>query len=166
MSFTHKMVGDLIFNQQEGKITHKETRGDLAKYIVQLAIPVHLLAKSVSIAIDSTGEKETCGHFKLTSELLKHLSEAYLEVLADEPSATDATVDVHLWNWTDASSIVTVSFSGAGGFKASGNIASTLKGLAGKVVNARIYVATASGTSGATQVFRSIVLRLIYDLTK
>jgi len=166
MSFTRKEVGNLVFNQSDGVIKHRVTNEDLARFPVQFVVPVHLLAKSVSVAIDSTGEKETCGHFKLTSELLKHLSEAYLEVLADEPSATDATVDVHLWNWTDASSIVKVSFSGAGGFKASGNIAGTLKGLAGKVVNARIYVATASGTSGATQVFRSIVLRLIYDLTK
>ena len=165
MAFKFKLVGNLVFNQQDGEILHARTAETLAKYPVQLVIPVHLLAKSVEIPIDSTGEKETCGHFKLTSELLKHLKEAYLEALADDPSATDAVVDVHLWNWTDASSIESISFSGAGGFKASSNIADTLKTLADKVVNARIYVSTASATSGATQKFRSIVLRLVYDFT-
>jgi len=166
MSFKYKLVGNLVFNQEDGEIYHAKTAETLVKYPVQLVIPVHLLAKSVEIAIDSTGEKETCGHFKLTSELLKHLKEAYFEVLADDPTATDAVVDVHLWNWTDASSIVKVSFSGAGGFKPSSNIADTLKTLANKVVNGRIYVSTASATSGAKQVFRSIVLKLIYDFTK
>ncbi len=166
MSFKYKLVGNLVFNQEDGEVYHAKTAETLAKYPVQLVIPIHLLAKSVEIAIDSTGEKETCGHFKITSELLKHLKEAYLEVLADDPTATDAVVDVHLWNWTDVSSIVTVSFSGAGGFKASSDIADTLKTLANKVVNGRIYVSTASATAGAKQVFRSIVLRLIYDFTK
>jgi len=137
----------------------------LASNTIQIVVPIHLLAKSVTVAIDSTGEKETCGHFKITSELVKHLKYAYLEVLADTPSATDATVDVHLWNWTDASSITTVSYAGEGGFKASSDIASTLKTLTDKVVNARIYVSTASATTGATQVFRSIVLRLVLGIS-
>ena len=166
MSFNYKQVGNLVFNQAEGLIKHKATNEDLARFIVKIAIPVHLLAKSISIAIDSTGEKETSGHFELKEHMVKHLSEAYLEAHADSPSATDAVVDVHLWNWTDANSVVSISFSGEGGYKKSSNIASTLKTLAGKVLNGRIYVSTASGTSGATQVFRSIVLVLIYDLTK
>ena len=153
----------LIRRHQIGK--HAVEYTDLVEDTIQLAIPIHLLAKSVEVAIDSTGEKETCGHFKITSELVKHLKHAYLEVLADTPSATDATVDVHLWNWTDSSSITTVSYAGEGGFKASSNIADTVKTLAGKVVNARIYVSTASATSGATQVFRSIVLRLVLGVS-
>jgi len=149
------------FHVEKGVVEYQ----DLVDNTIQLVIPIHLLAKSIEIAIDSTGEKETSGHFKITSELVKHLKEAYLEVLADDPSATDATVDVHLWNWTDASSITTVSFSGEGGFKASSDIASTLKNLTDKVVNGRIYVSTASATSGATQIFRSIVLRLVLGIS-
>jgi len=138
---------------------------DLVSNTIQIVIPIHLLAKSVEVAIDSTGEKETSGHFKITSELVKHLKEAYLEALADSPSATDAVVDIHLWNWTDAESVTTVSFSGEGGFKASSDIADTLKTLTDKVVNGRIYVSTASATSGATQTIRSIVLRLVLGIS-
>jgi len=166
MSFKYKLVGNLVFNQEDGEIYHAKTAETLAKYPVQLVIPVHLLAKSIEIAIDSTGEKENCGHFKITSELLKHLKEAYFEVLADDPTATDAVVDVHLINWTDETSEAMVSFVGEGGFKSTGNIADTLKTLENKIVCISIYVSAASATSGAKQVFRSIVLRLIYDFTK
>jgi len=166
MSSTFKQVGSLVFNQQQGTIKHARTDEDLAKYIVKIAIPVHLLAKSVSVAIDSAGEKEVTGHFELKSELLKHLSEAYLEANAGTPSATDAVVEVQLYNWTDGASVVSLSFSGEGGFKKSSNIADTLKTLSGKVLCGRLYVSTASATGGAAQIFMSIVLVLIYDLTK
>jgi len=166
MSSTFKQVGSLVFNQQDGVVKHARTSEDLAKYLVKIAIPIHLLAKSVEIPIDSTGLKEASGHFTLPSEALKHLSEAYLEAVADAPSATDASVDVILRNVTDGVDVAKLTFAGEGGTKKSANIASDLKTLAGKVLCGRIEVATASATSGATQVFRSIVLVLIYDLTK
>ena len=132
---------------------------------IQIAIPVHLLATSLSVAIDSTGVKYTGGHFTLTSEMIKHLKAAYLEAAADAPSATDASVDVELYNVTDAAVVAKITFAGEGGVKASSDIASSLKDLAGKVLAGRINVTTASATSGATQTFRSIVLRLVLGVS-
>ena len=166
MAFTRKIVGDLIFNQEEGTITHKRTSENLAKFPVKIAIPIPLLAKSTSVAIDSTGVKESSGHFEIPSELLKHVTSAFLEAYADAPSATDAVVAVELYNVTDSSVIASVSYSGDSGLKKSSDIASALSGLAGKTICGRLRVTTASGTSGATQVLRSIVLVLIIDLTK
>jgi len=165
MAFTKKIVGNLEFNQNNGEIKHIRTGEELAKFPVKLELPLHMLAKSVTIAIDSTGEKEACGHFKITSHLIKHLSKAYLTAYADDPSATDATVNVELMDTATGTAIVTISYSGEGGSKASSDIASTLKDYVDKLVHVRINVTTASATSGATQVFRSIVLRLVYDLT-
>ena len=166
VSFSYKQVGNLVFNQAEGLIKHKATNEDLARYLVKIAIPVHLLAKGVDVPIDSTGVKEDCGHFELPGEAVKHLSSAYLEAAAASPSATDASVDVELYNASDGAVVAKVTFSGEGGFKKSGDIASDLKALGGKVLSGRINVTTASATSGATQTFQSIVLVLIYDLTK
>ena len=165
MSFSKKIVGNLIFNQNDGEIKHKKTEEYLAKYPVKFAIPIHLLATAESVAIDSTGTKLHTGDFTLTSEMIKHLKEAYLEVDAGTPSATDAVVEVQLYNETDGASITAVTYSGEGGHKISADIASTLKTLAGKVLSAHIEVTTTSGTSEATQIFRSIVLRLVYDFT-
>ena len=141
------------------------TYDQLQTNTIQLAIPIHLLAKSVSVAIDSTGVKEDSGHFTLTSEMVKHLKYAYLEAYADAPSATDASVDVELYNVTDGAVVTKVTYAGDSGLKTSSDIASTLKGLAGKVLSARINVTTASGTSGATQTFRSVVLRLVLGIS-
>jgi len=138
---------------------------DLVEKTIQIAVPVVLLGKSVSVAIDSTGVKDASGHFTLTSEMIKHLKEAYLEAQADTPSATDAAVDVELYNETDGAVVAKVTFSGAGGHLKSGDIASSLKDLAGKVLSGRINVTTASATSGATQVFRSIVLLLVLGVS-
>jgi len=138
---------------------------DLVENTIQIAIPIHLLAKSVSVAIDSTGVKERTGSFTLTSEMVKHLKEAYLEARADAPSATDAKVDVELYNESDGAVVTSVSFEGEGGSKISNNIADTLKTLTGKVLCGRINVTTASATAGATQTFCSIVLRLVLGIS-
>lgn len=138
---------------------------DLVENTIQIAIPIHLLAGQLSIPIDSTGIKNIVGHFKLTSEMVKHLKEAYLTSTADAPSATDATVHVELYNVTDGSVVAYVEYAGEGGTKVSSDIASTLKTLAGKWFNARLNVTTASATTGATQVFRSIVLRLVLGIS-
>jgi len=139
--------------------------GDLVANTIQIAIPIVLLGKSVSIAIDSTGVKDSSGHFTLTSEMIKHLKSAYLEAHADAPSATDAVVVVELYNETDGAVVASISFSGAGGHSVSGDIKSDIENLAGKVLSGRINVTTASGTAGATQVFRSIVLRLVLGIS-
>ena len=165
MAHKYKLVGNLVFNQEDGEVLHAKTAETLAKFPVKLELPLHMLAKSVEVAIDSTGEKEVCGHFKVTLPLLKHLTEAYLTAYADDPSATDAVVDVELMDTATGTAIATISFSGEGGSKATSNIASALKDYIDKFVHVRINVSTASATSGATQVFRSIVLRLVYDLT-
>jgi len=165
MAHKYKLVGNLVFDQEEGKIYHAKTAEELAKFPVKLELPLHMLAKSVTVAIDSTGEKEACGHFKITTHLIKHLSEAYLTAYAEDPSATDATVDVELMDTATGTAIATISFSGEGGSKTTSNIADTLKDYVNKLVHVRINVSTASATSGATQVFRSIVLRLVYDFT-
>jgi|GEM_PF-2875465 len=165
MAFTNKTVGNLVFNQEDGEIKHKVTNETLSKYIVKIAIPVPLLAKSISVAIDSTGVKEESGHFTLPAEALKHIKEAYLEAYADDPSATDAEVNVELVDVSTATVIASVTFAGEGGDKKTSNIATTLKDYSEKLISARINVTTASATSGATQTFRSIVLVLVYDLT-
>ena len=144
---------------------HSLTYDKLAENTIQIAIPIHLLAKSVTIDITSTGVKESAGHFTLTSEMVKHLKEAYLEARAAAPSATDATVVVELQNATDGTTITSVTFAGVGGTKISDDIASTLKTLVGKVIAGVIRVTTASATSGATQQFNSIILRLVYGIS-
>ena len=141
------------------------TYDKLAENTIQIAIPIHLLAKSVSVAIGSTGVKEACGHFTLTSEMIKHLKEAYLEANADTPSATDATVNVELYDSNAGSVIASVSFAGAGGTQVSSDISTDIKNAVGHVLYARINVATASATTGATQTFRSIVLRLVLGIS-
>jgi len=165
MAWSKKIVGSLIFNQNDGIIQHKRTAENLAKYIVKIAIPIHLLAKSTTVAIDSTGVKEECGHFTLPAELLKHITEAYLEAYADDPTATDAEVKVELVDVATATAIASVTFAGEGGDKKTSNIASTLADYSEKIIAGSINVTTASATSGATQTFRSIVLVLEIDLT-
>ena len=144
---------------------HSVEYTDLVEDTIQIAIPVHLLATARSVAIDSTGVKENCGHFTITSEMVKHLKEAYLEAYASTPTATDATVRAELYNVTDAEVITYVEYAGEGGSKVSSDIASTLKTLTGKVLCGRINVTTASATTGATQTFRSIVLRLVLGIS-
>ena len=144
---------------------HSLTYDKLAENTIQIEIPIHLLAKSISVSIGSTGVKEICGHFTLRSEALKHLKAAYFEALADTPSATDATVNVELYNVTDSSVVATLTYSGAGGYKATSDISSTLKALSGKLLAARINVTTASATTGATQTFRSAVLLLVLGIS-
>lgn len=165
MAFKWKLVGNLVFNQEDGEILHSRTAETLAKFPVKFAIPIHLLAKSVNVAIDSTGDKEHVGHFTLTAEMVKHLKKAYLEAYAGTPSATDAVLVVKLHNFTDGVDITSVTYSGDSGLKVSPDIASTLKTLAGKILKAIITVTTASATAGATQPISSIVLRLVYDFT-
>ncbi len=132
---------------------------------IQIAIPIHLLADDYSIPIDSTGVKRMPGPFTLTSEMVKHLKEAYFEAYAEAPSATDAVVDVELYNVTDGAVVTKVTYSGDSGLKVSSDIAATLKTLTGKVLAARINVTTASATAGATQLIRSIVLRLVLGVS-
>ena len=165
MAHKYKLVGNLVFNQEDGEVLHAKTAETLAKFPVKLAIPVHLLAGRETIAIDSTGSKGTMGHFDLKEEIVKHLSEAYFAANAVAPTATDAVVEAQLYNTTDAEVVVAVEFSGEGGHKTSSDIASTLKNLAGKRLALRLYVTTASATAGAEQTFRSAVLLLVYDFT-
>jgi len=137
----------------------------LASNTIQIAIPVHLFATAETVSIDSTGLKKNSGHFTLTSEMVKHLKEAYLESYADDPTATDATVRVELYNVTDGSVVTYVEYAGEGGYKISSDIADTLKTLTGKLLSGRIYVTAASATTGAAQIFRSIVLRLVLGIS-
>jgi len=166
MSSTFKQVGSLVFNQQDGVVKHARTNEDLAKYMVKIAQVIHLLAYMDNVGIDATGAGKGWGHFELPAEALKHLSEAYLESYCDDPTATDAVLRIELYNETDGEVVAYIEYAGVGGFKKSSNIADTLKTLAGKVLKGRWNVVTASATSGATQTVRSIVLVLIYDLTK
>ena len=144
---------------------HSLTYDKLAENTIQIAIPIHLLANTVTININSTGTKINTGHFTLTEEMVKHLKEAYLEARASTPSATDATVKVELYNVTDASIVTSVTFAGDGGTKISSDISSTLKTLVGKVLSGRVEVTTASATTGATQDINSIVLRLVLGIS-
>jgi len=165
MAHKYKLVGNLVFNQEDGEVIHAKTAETLAKFPVKLGIPVHMFAEQASIPIDSTGVKRATGHFTLDEETLKHLSEAYLQAEATTPDATDAVVKVELYNRTDAVVITSLEYAGEGGLKTGGDIASELKNLTGKQINVRLNVTTASATSGATQTFRSVVLKLIYDFT-
>jgi len=137
----------------------------LSPNTIQLNTIINLLATEVDVPIDSTGIKHNCGLIKVTSEMVKHLKEAYFEAYASTPSATDASVDVELYNATDGEVITALTFAGVGGYKESSDIASTLKTLAGKIVSVRINVKTASATSGATQTFRSAHLRLVLGIS-
>ena len=137
----------------------------LSPNTIEIAVPVHLLACSENIVIDSTGVRDLFGHVKITSEMVKHLKEAYLEAFADAPTATDAVVDVELYNVTDDALVTKVTYSGDSGYKVSSDIASSLKELVGKVLCGRFNVTTASGTSGASQRFRSVILRLVFGIS-
>ncbi len=144
---------------------HSLTYDKLAENTIQIAIPIHLMAYVTSINIGSTGVKLIVGDFTLTSEMIKHLKEAYLEAAAGTPSATDATVAVELYD-SDAGTVLgSVTFSGAGGTQVSSDISSALKNAVGHILYVRINVTTASATTGATQTFRSVVLRLVLGIS-
>ena len=147
-----------------GSLIAKRTlSGDhLRSGVLDRAVVIHLFASSLGFSIDSTGEKLVSGHFKVTQELVNNLSEAYLIAYLTDPSATDAEVQVQLYNVTDGTKEVTLTYSGEGGYKESANIADVLKALVGKVVCGRVEVTTASATSGASQAVKCIALLLIY----
>ena len=165
MAHKYKLVGNLVFNQEDGEVLHAKTAETLAKFPVKLAIPVHLFASQRSIAIDSTGVKFRAGHFELLSEALKHLKEAYFLARLGDPTATDAEVEISLVDTATGTEIVTLTYAGEGGKKKSSNIAETLKTYPDKMMHMKCEVVTASATSGATQIVYSVVLELVYDFT-
>jgi hypothetical protein len=165
MAFKWKLVGNLVFNQEDGEIIHARTAETLAKFASKFVVPVTLLAKSATLAIDSSGVAEFCGNQTLDPELIEQASKAYFEASAAAPSATDAVVDVELYDNTTGEVIAKVTFSGDYGLKKTADILSLLKGREGNEIAVRINVITASATAGATQVFRSAVLKVIYDFT-
>jgi len=144
---------------------HSVEYGDLVENTIQIEIPVTLTDVAGTYAIDSTGVKYIARSWKVTSELVKHLKHAYLVTYAETPSATDATAKVSLFNYTDDTTITYVEYVGEGGLKESSDVADTLKTLVGKEIGAKIEVTTASATTGATQTFRSIVLRLVLGIS-
>jgi len=166
MSFTRKEVGNLVFNQSDGKITHKVTGEELARFPSKFATPFFFITEGKTIAIDSTGVKFQGGLRKLLSEKLKFLTEGRLIANADAPSATDAVVDVELYCVNCASVIAKVTYSGEGGEKSVSISKSTLQAHENHNLRTRLNVKTASGTSGATQNFTQIDVNLIYDLTR
>jgi len=144
---------------------HSVEYGDLVEDTIQIEIPVTLADYVGEVAIDSTGVKFETRSWKVTSELVKHLKHAYLAAYADSPSETDATVKVELYNYTDSSVVTSLEYAGEGGYKESSDIATSVKDLAGKQIGVRVNVTAASGTTGATQVFRAAVLRLVLGIS-
>ena len=165
MAFTRKIAGNLEFNQNDGEIKHVKTGERLAKFASKFVVPVPLLAKSVEVPIDSTGLKEICGHQTLDPELVEQATDAYFETWGSAPSETDAVVDVELWDDTAGELIAKTTYSGDSGLKKAVGILSDLKSRVGHRIVLRVNVTTASATSGATQIFRSAVLKIIYDFT-
>jgi hypothetical protein len=149
------------FHVEKGAVEYQ----DLVTNTIQIAIPVHLLANDTEVAIDSVGAKIGCGHIEITSEMVKHLKEAYFESFALAPSATDAVVEVQLIDYTTGTKIVANTYPGVEGYIKSSDIASTLKDLIGNVIYSRVEVTTASATAGATQKIRSAVLRLVLGIS-
>ena len=137
----------------------------LSPNTIQLNVPIMLLANERYVSIDSTGVKITTGCFKVTSKMVKHVKEAYLEASLASPPVTDAVVEIELYNETDAEVVTKLTYSGEGGYKVSSNIASTLKTLTEKILCGRVNVTTASASSGVTQGIRSILLRLVLGIS-
>jgi len=165
MAHKYKLVGNLVFDQEEGKIYHAKTAEELAKFPVKLEIPVHLHAHKIAFKIDTTGVKKECGHFKLLSQALKHLTEAYFAAYLSDPTATDAEVHVELVDLDSGTAIASLTYAGEGGYKESSNIAESLKDYADKVLYGEVEVVTASATADASQTLHSITLLLVYDFT-
>ena len=161
-----KLVGNLVFNQRDGVIKHRETSEVLAKYPVKIAVPITWIDPRVQIAIDSTGVKYTGGAFKVHKELLDHVDHALYGVYALDPSATDATVDAELYCLTCGTVVEKHSFSGSGGIVEKVISKDILMDHSNHYLHVRLNVTTASATSGANQVFAGAWLTFIYDLTK
>jgi len=117
-----------------------------------------------SIAIDSTGTKLKTAYHLLEEQDVAHLKEAYFEVAITDFSATDATVDIVLYNVTDSVEVVKCSVS-SDTPRVRGTISiDTIEGLVGKILAVEVRVATASATSGATAVFKAARLILVYEI--
>jgi len=138
---------------------------DLETNTIQIEVPISFFEGKVSIAIDSTGVKHETGNYLISSELVKHLKSAYLETAMINFGATDATVAVELYNVTDASVVTSISLSSDSYRTRSGDMGSTIKGLAGKEVRVRVNVTTASATAGATADFISAKLILVLGIS-
>ena len=127
---------------------------------IEIEVPISFFEGKVSIAIDSTGVKHETGNYLISEELVKHVKEAYLEGGIVNFGATDSTVNIELYNATDASVVTSISLSSDSYRSRTSDIGSTIKGLAGKEVRIRVNVTTASATSGATADFISAKLIL------
>ena len=161
-----KLVGNLVFNQRDGVIKHRETNEVLAKYPVKIAIPVLWLEDNLTIAIDSTGVKFPGAKLYLPEEVVKHLDKVILFANADTPSATDAVVECQLYCLDDHVEIGKVSYAGDSGLKTVEIDRDTIAAHAKHNLYCRIEVTTASATSGATQTILGLGVWFVIDLTK
>lgn len=118
---------------------------------IQIVIPIMFVSLQQNFAIDSTGVKYSGGSIKIPSEMLKHAKKVVFGVNLGSPSATDAVVVGEFRDWTTATNIATLTFSGTGGIQETEVDLDTLKNAAGHQFNFRINVTTASATAGATQ---------------
>jgi len=63
MAHKYKLVGNLVFNQEDGEVIHAKTAEELAKFPVKFAVVVNLWSVVEAVSIDSTGVKRYVGHF-------------------------------------------------------------------------------------------------------
>jgi len=157
---TH-MVKQVITDEQikDGTISYTKLQTDT----IQIEVPVSLWEASSSFAIDSTGVKITTARYLISSELLKHAKAVYFEGAITDFSATDSSVDLELYDATAGSVITKITLSDSSERSRTDDIKDSL--TAGNEVQARVNVTTASGTSGATAVFKSARLIIVLGVS-
>ena len=165
MAHKYKLVGNLVFDQEDGEIIHAKTAETLAKFASVFANKVVFLNEKTGVAIDSTGVKLQRGYNTIITEQFKFAKKGVFRAYSENVTATDAVVDVYLYDIDAGEKIATVTFSGESGVKEVEISASNLLARAGHKIMAVVEVTTASGTSGAVQTFNCIELDVIYDFT-
>jgi len=166
VSSTMKMVGDLIFNKLEGIIKHKRTNEVLAKFPVRFAHMTMLHTCPRELAIDSKGVKANRGFHIIHKEFYEQAKAAFFGAYLDPPTATDAVVHIELYDETDGAVIEFLEFAGEGGYKEKMLPLPELIDKDKHYCRVRFNVVAASATSGATQVWDTAWIIVIYDFSK
>ena len=132
---------------------------------IQIGVIACVMASETSIAIDSTGVKAWTSRHYVPPEMVKHAKQGILIARASTPSATDAVVNVELYDDTAADVVASIQYAGVGGVKSTTLDQDTVKQLAGHNVHIRINVVTASATAGASQGFQMAEFLVILGIS-
>lgn len=131
---------------------------------IKIVHRIHFFETYKVFDIDSTGTKIQTSQQKIEEDDVENLEEAYFEASVTNITVTDAVIRVVLRNNTDATDILSLTFTSDNWWERSANIADTIKNLANRLLSVEVRVSTASSTAGAQARFNGARLVLIRRL--